>query len=245
MSGSSKRLMLRLSLASLSILLSGLIGLHFVVEAQNKPPARRPLPKPAQGARGFEQSAGRDASSRLISGGATREVTSFRKPVAPMLGLAYEARPFFKWGPAFGTKSYHFTLYDGDVNSTTSVPVVFEIDTNATQLVYPKDAPALQPGRLYSWRVLTETEGKKELGPAVTFFILSGPDAAEVKAALEKGKLTAPTNAADRLRQAKVFEEYGVWYDALRITDELAAQNASDAAAQAYYDSLLDKLEGK
>ncbi len=238
------KLISRLSLIGLSILLSSLIG-FVMVEAQNKPAARRPLPKPKSGSRGFEQSASRDASSRLISGGATREVTSFRKPIAPMLGLAYDARPFFKWSPAFGTKSYHFTLYDGDVNSTASVPVVFETDTTATQLVYPKDAPALQPGTLYSWRVLTEFEGKKELGPAVTFFILAGQDATDVKAALEQVKLTAPVTAADRLRQAKVFEEYGVWYDTLRISDEVTAQNTSDTEAQAYYDSLLDKLEGK
>ena len=41
---------------------------------QQKPPTRRPLPKPVAGTRGFEQFAKRDASARLIAAAGTRVI---------------------------------------------------------------------------------------------------------------------------------------------------------------------------
>jgi tetratricopeptide (TPR) repeat protein len=41
---------------------------------EQKPPTRRPLPKPVSGSRGFEQFANRDASARLIAAAGTRMV---------------------------------------------------------------------------------------------------------------------------------------------------------------------------
>jgi hypothetical protein len=46
------------------------------------------------------------------------------------------------------------------------------------------------------------------------------------------------------LDQARVFENYGVWYDALAIASDLA-QNPRDKEAIAYYEALLEKLEGR
>lgn len=51
-----------------------------------------------------------------------------------------------------------------------------------------------------------------------------------------------PKTPADRLDQARVFENFGVWYDALRIASELA-ENPNDKEALAYYEALLEKLE--
>ena len=200
------------------------------------PTPRRPLPKPTTGSRGFEQ-AGKDASSRLIAAGATRGPL---KPSAPYEGLAYSAQPFFAWTPSPGAASYHFTLRDG---SESSAPVIYEADVNEAQLIYPAKAPKLVPGKLYSWRISIAGVMERKLGPPVTFFVLAGPDAEQVKKALAQAKLNAPKNAADRLRQARIFEEYGVWYDALRIASELIKENPNDADAKAFYDSLIQRLQ--
>jgi CHAT domain-containing protein len=210
------------------------IFFNFNSQAQNDKP-RRPLPKPPSGSRGFEQT-GRDASSRLIAAGATRGPL---KPIAPSEGLAYNARPFFAWALSPGAGSYHFTLRDGTESSS---PIVFESDIKVAQFAYPPDAPVLVPGKLYSWRVSTAGVMEKKQGAVATLFVLSGEDAAQVKTALEKAKLTAPKSPADRLRQAQIFEQYGVWYDALRIASELVTENPNDAEAKAYYDSLVQKL---
>src|SRR3954469_19756633 len=205
---------------------------NFIASAQEK---RRALPKPPSGSRGFEQT-GKDASSRLIAAGATRGPL---KPIAPYEGLAYNSRPFFAWAPQPGATSYHFTLRDG---AESSSPVVFETDVRTALYTYAAEAPPLTPGKLYSWRVSTAGVMEKRQGSVATFFILDTEDAAQVKAALEKAKLVAPKTSADRLAQAHIFEEYGVWYDTLGITGQLLAENPDDTAARAFYDSLIQKL---
>lgn len=243
----SVSLIRRSLIVSLSVLLLGVVGFIGTAHAQ-KPAAtpsaaRRPLAKPPSGSRGFEQLRGNDASNRLIAAGATRGDKA--NPNAPVEGLAYDSHPFFAWMLVNNTPSYHFVLYDGNVRENPSVPILYEKTVSTPELRYPKDAPALVPGKLYSWRVFTQSGGGKDTGEAATFFILSGPDAKEVTLALEKAKLTAPKTTAERLRQAQLFEEYGVWYDALRIARDLAKENPNDASVQAYYDSLLEKLDKK
>lgn len=204
--------------------------------AQQTPPPRRPLPKPPTGSRGFEQ-AGPDASSRLIAAGATRGPL---KPIAPYEGLAYDPLPFFAWTSAPGAASYHFMLRDG---ADSASKIVYEADVKVAQLSYPADAPALTPGRLYSWRVSMAGVMERKLGAPAKFFVLSGEDAVQVKTALAKAKLTAPKNAAERLAQARIFEQYGVWYDALGIASALVNENPNDADAKAFYDSLIKRLK--
>jgi CHAT domain-containing protein len=220
---------------SVCLLLLSFFFTSFTALAQDTKP-RRPLPKPPTGSRGFEQGS-RDASSRLIAAGATRGPL---KPTAPYEGLAYDARPFFTWTPAPGAASYHFTLRAG---ADSSAPIVYEADAKTAQLSYPADAPALTPGPIYSWRISTAGVLERRQGPIATFFVLTGEDATQVKTALEKAKLTTPKNAAERLAQARIFEEYGVWYDALRIAAELVAADANNADAKAYYDALIKKLK--
>lgn len=208
---------------------------NFSSPAQDNKP-RRPLPKPPSGSRGFEQT-GRDASSRLIAAGATRGPL---KPIAPYEGLAYSSRPLFAWAPQPGAAFYHLTLRDG---AESSSPIVYETDVKTAQFTYPADAPALTSGKLYSWRASTAGVMEKRQGAVATFFVLDGEDAAQVKAALEKAKLAAPKSASERLAQARIFEDFGVWYDALRIANELVSENPNDTAAKAYYDSLIQKLK--
>lgn len=205
---------------------------------------RRPLPKPS-GPRGFEKYAGTDSSSRLIAGGATRETVNPRRPVAPLEGRAYDARPFFRWEMAPGSMVYHFAIYEGDRDENPLAPVVYKTDVTVTELAYPQDAPPLKSGKLYSWRVSTPTATGKDVdGIVARLMILAGAEAAEVKKALARARLTSPKTRLGRLDQARVFENYGVWYDAFRIARVLA-QDPNDKDALAYYEALLEKLETK
>lgn len=206
-------------------------------------PARRVLPKPPSGTRGFEKYTGGDSSQRGIAAGATRGVNP-RRPIAPLEGSAYDPRPFFAWEIDPGSRTYHFTLYEGDIEKDAAAKIVFQADVTALEISYPADGPALHPGTLYSWRVSTPTPSGKEDGPAARIMIMSGTEASEIKQALATAGLTSPNSTADRLDQARVFENFGVWYDALRIASQLA-QNPADKEAQAYYDALVGKLDSK
>jgi hypothetical protein len=170
----------------------------------------------------------------LIAAGATRGPL---KPLAPYEGLAYGAHPCFGWAAAPGALAYHFILRDG--TSSTS-PIFYESDVKTARFVYPESAPALVPGKIYSWRVSVPGVMEPKLGPAARFFILEGDDAGQVRRALEVAKLTAARS--DRLREARIFEEYGVWYDAFRIAAELVDENPTGAEARAYYALLLRHL---
>jgi hypothetical protein len=208
------------------------------------PTKRRRPPKPA-GPRFFEQYSGKDSSKRLIAAGATRETEVPRRPVAPLEGRAYNARPFFAWEIAPGTKVYHFAIYEGDRYADPAARAVYKADLPGTELTYPPNAPPLQPGKLYSWQVSTPTTtGKDDEGIVARLIILAGPKRTEVKKALATAGLASPKTREDRLDQARVFENYAVWYDALRIASELA-KNRDDKEALAYQFALLDKLEPK
>lgn len=208
------------------------------------PKPRRPLPKPVSGPRGFEKYSGKDSSSRLIAAGATRETVNPRRPVAPLEGRAYDARPYFAWEISPGSKVYNFALFEGDRDKDATARVVYQSDLTVTEFQYPVDATPLKPGKLYSWRVSTPTASGQDLGIVARLIILAGAEAAEVQTALAAAGLTSPKTPEDRLDQARVFENYGVWYDALAIASDLA-QNPRDKEALAYYEALLEKLDSK
>jgi len=244
------RTILRLSAKSLTvvIMLTLLCMTSLVMAQQQKtPPAqgRRPLPKPPTGSRGFEKYSGKDVTTRLVAAGATREVVTPRKPLAPLEGRAYNNHPFFAWQASFGSKSYHFVLYDGDMYVDKTAKIIYEKDIPATEFSYPADAPKLEPGKLYSWRVSTPSTNGREEGPSVNFRILAGNEAAEVKQAIEQAQLAAPKSIDEYLDLAVVFENYGIWYDALQLANEVATQHPDHTGAQTYYDELLNKLDEK
>jgi hypothetical protein len=228
------------------LFLSGLAAIDSgSVRAQSATPSptpRRALPKPQSGARGFEKYAGQDASSRLIAAGTTRLPVHPRQPLAPLQGNAYEATPFFAWEVAPMSRTYHFALYEGDVDKDPKAVLVHQADVTQSEYSYPKTARKLEPGKLYSWRISTPAKSGPEVGAAALIVVLGGKEAAEVKQALETAGLTAPTASADRLDQARVFENFGVWYDALRIATELA-RDPQNKEAQEYLESLLNKLD--
>ncbi len=220
-------------IAALSFMI---IGLEVSGHQQKPVGPRRPLPKPASGPRGFDQSSGRDASSRLIAAAATRGPLS---PLAPLEGLCYDSRPMFIWEAAGTASSYHFVLSD---TSGSPNEIIYETDATEKYLIYPPAAPALEPGRLYSWQVSIPGLLERKTSPPVTFFVLAGEDAKQVANALEKAGALAPVSAAERLRQARIFAQFGVWYDALRIATEVLRSHPNSAEAKAFYQSLIDRL---
>ena len=77
------------------------------------------------------------------------EPEQFRTP--PLLPLqpvvrSSSLRPTFVWTQYGGIEAYRVVLsYEGEV--------LWEEDVHGSQLDYPKDRPALEPGKVYSWRL--------------------------------------------------------------------------------------------
>ncbi len=235
------------SLTTISLTVA-LVACCFVsANAQQPDPSkvRRPLPKPSSSSRGFEQYP--NAANRLISAGASRDIDKPLIPSAPYLGIAYDAHPFFKWSPNFSAKSYDFTVYEGDINEKPAARVFYQTEVKDSEFVYPTAAPRLIPGTLYSWRVAAHGNNKDK-GPAVSFYVLMEQDAKDLQKALLKVNPTAPKTPeplATQLRRADVFAEYGVWYDALHIANNLMTANPENDELGKYYDQLIDKITPK
>lgn len=227
---------IRLNAILLAVISSTTIGFDVSGHQQKPVGPRRPLPKPEAGPRGFDQSSGRDASSRLIAAAATRGPLA---PIAPAEGLCYDDRPMFAWEAAGTVPSYHFVLRDA---LGASNGIIYETDVTETHLIYPSDAPTLEPGRLYTWRVSIAGVLERKTGPPVTFFVLSGEDSKQVAKALKKAGALAPVSVAERLRQARIFAQFGVWYDALRITREVMSSHPTSAEAKTFYQYLTERL---
>lgn len=234
----SRRLMqtIRLNATLLTALACTIVGFNVSGHRQKPVGPRRPLPKPAAGPRGFDQSSGRDASSRLIAAAATRGPLS---PLAPAEGLCYDSRPMFVWEAAGTAPSYHFVLRD---TSGSAEGIIYEADVTEAHLIYPPDAPALEPGRLYTWRVSIAGVLERKTGPPVSFFVLAGEDSKQVVKALKKARVLAPVSVAERLQQARIFAQFGVWYDAMRIASEVMSSDPSHAEAKAFYQHLIERL---
>lgn len=219
-------------------------GFVDVAKAQKPAPtpapsaSQRPKKQKLQAGAGFERYAGQGADSRLIQGGATRGPL---RAIAPLEGLAYSDRPLFMWDPAPGVKSYLFELHD-EADSTGKL--VYKTDVTSAQLVYPADAPPLMPGKLYSWRVsIPAVLGRRNYGSPVNFSVLSADDAKPLKDALQKAQLAAaPQAAKDLLREADVFKQYGLWYDALRSVSEILNKTPDDVAAKTFYEEMRKQL---
>jgi CHAT domain-containing protein/Tfp pilus assembly protein PilF len=145
----------------------------------------------------------------------------------------------FVWSAAVGARSYRFMLSDP---ADLSGGKIFERDVPEPRLIYPTDAPPLEPGRLYEWQVSTPGILERRTGPWVTFFVLAGEDADQIRTELKKARLLEPATAADRLKQARIFAQFGVWYDALRIASELITGDPGDVEAMRFYKELTERL---
>jgi hypothetical protein len=172
----------------------------------------------------------------LIAAAATRGPLS---ALAPAEGLCYDSRPMFIWEAVGTVASYHFVLRDA---SGSANEIIYETDVTEKHLIYPPAAPVLEPGRLYWWEVSMPGLLERKTSPPVTFFVLAGEDAKQVANALEKAGALAPVTVAERLQQARIFAQFGVWYDAMRIATEVLSSYPNSSEAKAFYHYLIERL---
>jgi len=134
------------------------------------------------------------------TGAGSRGAVSTLTLCAPSSGAASSTRPLFEWrAPDSGASKVTFSLLNdgGDV--------LYESDVAGTRFEYPADAPALQPGQAYSWKV---TGGQMNRLPEAVAFTLQ----TESERAALQGSLAS---ASDPLAHAQVYLKNGLWYDSV------------------------------
>jgi hypothetical protein len=165
---------------------------------------------------GFELSKNPITTSGTQIGGASRGAGSEVTTYAPQIGTAYTTTPSFAWSGETNSKTFVFHVYNEDGDS------LYETKITGNSLRYPSTAPALEPGRAYSWMVQPEIGSMAGGGATVQFIILSRPERDALASALAAAGSDSFNSALER---AKIFTEKRLWYDAIAAYSELIEQH--------------------
>jgi hypothetical protein len=200
--------------------------------AQTQAPAKSPT-KPAAANASKEESPRRKAVVPNRSGfeladpaklkhapmhvAATRGGEGSPVPLAPQLGKVFTLQPVFHWSGTAGAGKFVFVLYDA------SGAEVFLADASRPSYAYPAQAPAVSPGKRYSWVVLVPASATSpgKQSDAAGFVVVGESERAEI----EKGLASIHgTTYAAALARAKFLAERRLWYDCVAAFSELIAR---------------------
>jgi hypothetical protein len=190
---------------------------------QTKPQAPPPTPpqqqtqgQPAHPRRvmakldGFEMAPGRATANQI--GGASRGPSGPKLALyAPHKAKIYTLRPAFSWkgDPAAGYK-----LHVQDVTGTFA----WDRDVTGTSLAYPSDAPPLEPGGTYLWKVEPVSPLLGPPPPAAMMIVMGGAEREQLESELSQ----LPGTGSDLdVARARVFFNHRLWYDAVMTSSDL------------------------
>ncbi len=210
--------------------------------AQTNTPA--PAPAPAQNTNanhprrvqakldGFDLAPGKDSANQI--GGASRSVAPGGKLIllAPHKGLVYSLRPSFWWqGDPTGSYTFHIQDVTGQVS--------WDRPVTGTALNYPADAPPLEAGKTYLWRVVPTSPLLGPPPPPAMIVVMSDADRAQIDAAASQ----IPGSGVDAgIARAKLYFDHRLWYDAVMEFDGLIAQYPDQAQLYPLRGAVYDQL---
>lgn len=116
----------------------------------------------------------------------------------------------FRWQEVPGAQGYRVTVGFFDEPSR-----VWETTVAHPPLIYPNDAPPLQPGKVYVWRVETIGEGKGT--DSAWFMPVPSAEARDIQFALKNLEARSPDVATYALIAAGFLDSHGCYADALQL----------------------------
>jgi hypothetical protein len=192
--------------------------------APSKPSATVPPPSPSpQGQQahprrvlakldGFDLAPGKASANQI--GGASRGAGPKLVLYAPHKAKIYTLRPAFSWR---GEPSAGYKFHIQDVTGAFS----WERDVTGTSIAYPSDAPPLEPGVTYLWRVDPVSPLLGPPPPAAMVVVVGGAERTQLET--ELSQIPGAGLDADTAR-ARYFFNQRLWYDALMTCSDLIAQ---------------------
>jgi Domain of Unknown Function (DUF928) len=155
------------------------------------------------------------ASANQI-GGASRSVGSGGKLVlyAPHKGLVFSLRPSF-WWQGDATAAYRVRIQDMTGQFSWDRPVTGDA------LAYPADAPPLEPGRTYLWRVVPDSPLLGPPPPAAMIVVMADADRSQLEAAVNQ---IQGSGVDAGIARARLYFDHRLWYDAVMEYNGLIAQ---------------------
>lgn len=208
--------------------ITALLLLAVLAGAQTKPAAKPEAKSPEAPKRqrvstnvgGFDLAPQQKVAKAAGVAGASRGAGNASSPVllAPHLGKLYGPSPRFHWSFNRRVTKYVFVLSDDNQEE------IYRADVTRAEFQYPSDAPRLEPGKTYYWRVEPNPKGMDvTASDPAGLKVIAGPELQEIEQALSK---IGPAETFDTgLARARLFADHGLWYDALAAYGELMEKN--------------------
>ena len=148
--------------------------------------------------------------------------------ISPRRTALLDSRPKLRWHPVAEASRYTATLLKNGAEEVWS-----EKDTTETEINYPSDRPALEPGAEYILIVETDTEAFSLDAPTlpggVGFRLLDGEKAEKVRAAKAEIEKQDLDETAKALAIAFLYKENGLTAEAIALLESLAATATNPA----------------
>lgn len=177
---------------------------------------------------GFELSKISAGQTSAQIGGASRGVGAKITLLAPYSGVSLATNPRFNWASEGDGAVFVFRLFDEDGN------VFYHTTVEGNSFQYPSTAPALEPGKTYSWLAEPEVSLMGNAGSPAQITILSHPEREVVASALG-----AATSA---LEQARILTDKRLWYDAIAAYSDLIAEHPEMAELYEKRGEIYDQI---
>jgi Domain of Unknown Function (DUF928) len=191
-------------------------------ESANRPSAKRKIPT----LKGFDMI---KPGKRSANVGATRGPildpgVEMPPPaaLAPERARVYGRHPQFAWEDRAAAASYEFVL------SNESSEPVFHSNVKGESYSYPENAPALNEGAIYMWRVAANGPmGEMRESSPVGFKVVSGDERRKIERSLRK--ISTGDAYQHDLKRARVFRKFRLWYDAIKAYSDLIEHDPNRA----------------
>ncbi|MGD0893247.1 MAG: DUF928 domain-containing protein [Terracidiphilus sp.] len=163
---------------------------------------------------GFDLAPSKATANQI--GGASRGVGSQKLVLyAPHKARIYTLRPAFSWK---GEANAQYKLHIQDLTGGFS----WDREVTGTSLAYPSDAPPLEPGATYLWKVEPLSPLLGPPPPAVMIVVIGGPERAQMDADISQ----IPGTGLDADQgKARYFFDHRLWYDAVMVSSDLIARH--------------------
>jgi hypothetical protein len=180
---------------------------------------------------GFDLAPGKDSPNQI--GGASRGVGAGKLVLyAPHKGLVYSLRPSFWWQ---GDANSAYTFHIQDVTGQFS----WDRPVTGVSLAYPADAPPLEPGKTYLWRVAPTSPLLGPPPPSAVLVVMADDDRSQLDAAA--GQIQG-TGLDAGMARAKLYFDHRLWYDAVMEYNGLIAQYPDQAQLYPLRGAVFDQL---
>ena len=148
-----------------------------------------------------------------------------------------DLKPSFRWDKYENATSYEVKLTDREER------ILWKKNVTTTELAYPSDAPALEPGQKYNWRVVAFENAENQADVGTSFSVLPAATATQVKeseAGLQALAKASPDDNGPLFLLAFLYEDNGMTDAAARVYAQLKSRMGDQDWVQGRLNDLME-----